>query len=132
VKTVINLDYECMKCSQAIINHPNIKGYKTSKELENTLRTALGILKEDGVYAMFLWIASKEKGEEIRKIIIKSLNGSEIITYILDNSGKFPEDFNEFCEKLKEVAQDINKLLFLKKFLERTLIYALYHARAGE
>lgn len=133
VKQMLNLDYECMKYAQNIINSVDKNDKKKVKELENNLRKALGVLQEDGVYAMFLWLEDKDKSKEIRKILIKLLNESEIIKYLLGDSDSFADNnFAEFCEKLREVARDIDKLLFMKKLLERTLIYALYHAKIGE
>lgn len=105
----------------------------SDSNLENNLRKALGVLQEDGVYAMFFWIEDKDKSKEIREKLIKLLNESEIIKYLLGDSDSFPHNnFADFCVKLGKIAQDIDKLLFLKKLLERTLIYALYHARMGE
>jgi len=129
---MLNLDYECMKYGQKIINSIDKSDNKKVKELENNLRKALGVLQEDGVYAMFLWLESKNEGKNIRKILIRLLNESDIRKHLLTNSSNFPEDFSEFCEKLREIARDIDKLLFMKKLLERTLIYALYHAKIGE
>jgi len=128
---MLNLDYECMKYAQNIINSIDKSDNKKVKELENNLRKALGVLQEDGVYAMFLWLESKD-GKNIRKVLIELLNESEIRKHLLTNSSNFPEDFSEFCEKLREIALDIDKLLFVKKLLERTLIYALYHTKIGE
>jgi len=123
---VLNLDYECMKYAQEV---SKIK----DSNLENNLRKALGVLQEDGVYAMFLWLEDKDKGKNIRKILIDLLNESEIRKHLLNDSYRFAdEDFSKFCENLREVAQDIDKLLFMKNLLERTLIYALYHAKIGE
>ena len=120
-----NLDYGCMKCAQSIINSS-----KKLKTLENDLKKAIGVLQEDGVYAMFLWLESKDKAIRLR--LIKLLNESEIKMYLLNDSEKFDDDFTKFCENLMEVAKDIDKLFFMKKILERTLTYALYHAKTGE
>lgn len=121
---MLNLDYECMKHAQKI---SEIGG----ADLENNLRKALGVLREDGVYAMFLWLENKDKN--IRKRLVDLLNESGIRKYFLNGSDNFSEeDFGRFCEKLKEALRDIDKLLFMKKLLERTLIYALYHAEIGE
>jgi len=129
---MLNLDYECMKYAQNIMNSIDKSDDKKGKELENNLKKALGVLQEDGVYAMFLWLEGKDGGKNIREILIRLLNESEIRKHLLDNSSNFPENFSKFCEKLGEVAQDIDKLLFVKKLLERTLIYALYHAKTGD
>ncbi|RKX55921.1 MAG: hypothetical protein DRP50_01555 [Thermotoga sp.] len=103
---------------------------KKVKELENNLRKALGVLQEDGVYAMFLWL--EEKDTNIGKKLKDLLNKAEIKKYLLNNSETFDGNFSKFCKNLQEVAKDIDKLLFMKKLLERTLTYALYHAKVGE
>ena len=120
---MINLDYICAKIGQNLVENEKDKK-------ENTLRKALGILQEDGVYAMFLWLENKDN--EIRKKLNNLLNENEITSKLLSDSKSFPDDFKGFCEKLQEVAKDIDKLLFLKKILERTLTYALYHAKIKE
>jgi len=122
VVAVLNLDYRCMESAQEISKIGD-------SNLENNLRKALGVLQEDGVYAMFLWLEDKDKTNRIRKKLTKLLNEEEIRKYLLNNSNNFPEDFTDFCIKLREVAQDIDRLLFMKKLLERTLTYALYHSK---
>ena len=117
---MINLDYICAKIGQNLI----------VKADENIFRKALGILQEDGVYAMFLWLEKEDS--KIRKKLNNLLNENEITSKLLSDSKSFPDDFEGFCEKLQEVAKDIDKLLFLKKILERTLTYALYHAKIKE
>lgn len=122
---MLNLDYICMECAQKI----NIN---SNKNLANNLKKALGILQEDGIYAMFLWLEEKENKKIIRKKLTDMLNKPEIKKCLLTGSSNFSDDFKQFCEKLREIAEDIDKLLFMKKLIERTLIYSLYHAKIGE
>ncbi|MGQ9848182.1 MAG: hypothetical protein ACUVQP_11885 [Bacteroidales bacterium] len=114
---MINLDYLCVKSGQEV-------GEEVDKSI---LQKALGVLREDGVYAMFLWLEDKDK--KVRTKLISLLNGDNIRKHLFNDSSEFAEVFNDFCNKLTEVAKDIDKLLFLKKILERTLTYALYHAK---
>ena len=121
---MLNLDYLCMEYGQKIakINDSN---------LEKNLRKALGVLQEDGVYAMFLWI--EKNLDKVRKGLVDLLNEPEIKRYLLIDSEAFSkDDFTAFCKNLIEAAKDIDKLLFMKKILERTLTYALYHTKIGE
>ncbi|PNS01771.1 hypothetical protein X928_01905 [Petrotoga miotherma DSM 10691] len=122
-----------MKYGQEIskIHNSNIEN-NLRKALENNLRKALGVLQKDGVYAMFLWLEGKDK--EIRTRINELLNNNEIKKYFFDNNSadRFPDDFSEFCKELQNVAEDIDKLFFMKKILERTLTYALYHVKVGK
>jgi hypothetical protein len=115
-----NLDFICIKHGQQM---------PRDKESGNIIRKALGVLKEDGVYAMFLWIETKNK--RLREKPIPLLNESVIKKNLL-NESEFPNDFNGLTEKLRDIAQDIDKLLFMKKILERTLIYALYHSKTNQ
>lgn len=119
---MINLDYLCAKTGQEI-------GGKTDRSI---LQKALGVLNEDGVYAMFLWLEDKDKNKKVREKLTLMLNEESIRNHLFCDSSKFSEDFKGFCEKLIEVAKDIDKLLFLKMVLERTLTYALYHAKIKE
>lgn len=119
---MLNLDYLCTKTGQEI-------GETGDKAI---LQKALGVLREDGVYAMFLWL-EKEDNEIRKKMnnLLNNQNNHEIKKYLLQNSKRFPDDFKGFCETLSEVAKDkdIDRLFFLKKILERSLTYALYHAK---
>lgn len=134
---MINLDYMCMEHAQKIVNSVETSDSKNIKNLERNLRKALGVLKEDGVYAMFLWLESKDKNN-IRTNLTSFLNcdhnSIKIYEYLLGKGEKFRTEFNGFCEDLKTVAEDIDKLLFMKRILERTLVYSLYHVKvkAGE
>lgn len=116
---MVNLDYICIKYGQEL------------KADKSTITNSLGVLQEDGVYAMFLWLETKDKN--IRSKLISLLNRRGIREHLMKNSDNFSEDnFKKFCEKLQYVAEDIDNLLFMKKILERTLTYALYHAKINE
>ena len=131
---MLNLDYRCMECAQKIVNSIDKGDSKKMKELENNLRKALGVLQEDGVYAMFLWL--EKNASDVRKELVEFFNKEDkktkvkLSNYFLDSNKSFSQNFDEFCRNLQEVAINIDKLLFMKKLLERTLTYALYHARA--
>ncbi len=125
---MLNLDYRCMEYGQKI-------GKISDSNLESNLRKALGVLQEDGVYAMFLWL--EKNASDVRKELVELFNKEDETThvklsnYFLKSNKSFSQDdFDEFCNDLREVAKDIDKLLFMKKLLERTVTYALYHARA--
>ncbi|HLV09211.1 MAG TPA: hypothetical protein VKY40_03290 [Halanaerobiales bacterium] len=122
---MINLDYFCIKYGQKI--------GLTKENKEADIRKAFGILQEDGVYAMFLWL--EDKDSTIReKGLIPLYNENSIKGYLLSHTDHFPETFNEFSRKLQEIAVNYNKLMFMKEITMRTLTYALYHAKvsAGE
>ena len=109
-------------------------GKVRDSNLENNLRKALGVLQEDGVYAMFLWLEKNASG--VREELVEFFNKEDEKTYVklsnyfLETHKSFNQDFDGFCNNLQTVAKDIAKLLFMKKLLERTLTYALYHAKS--
>lgn len=103
--------------------------YRLSLELsenldENDINKLLGILANDGVYAMWVYAMDKfKKGngklgkvqnliKELDKFVKVEINGDINDTYF------------------QNLAQDLNKLLYMKELLEKVLIYARYHARA--
>ncbi len=62
----------------------------------------------------------KEKNENEKKELMKALKK------------ELKELEDTTSEYLQNISDDIHKLLFLKQILERTLIYARYHAKASE
>ena len=98
--------------------------FELSKELEESdLNKILGVLSSDGVYAMWVYAMDKFKKDQqkMNKIndVIEKLNS--FVNY------SYKGDVNNNSQDL---AQDLNKLLFMKELLERVLIYARYHAMA--
>jgi len=89
---------------------------------KNNLQKLLGVLSNDGVYAMWVYAVDKFKKDQqkMNKIndVIKKLNNFVI------NGCKGDINNNYF----QTLAQDLNRLLFMKELLERVLIYARYHA----
>jgi L-asparaginase/Glu-tRNA(Gln) amidotransferase subunit D len=113
--------------------------YKLSFELsekfeENELNKLLGVLASDGVYAM--WVYAKDKfnkdQQKVEKIneLIRDLNN------FVDNKKDNKKDGENIDNKnidnkyFQNLAQNVNRLLFMKELLEKVLIYAIYHAKA--
>jgi len=103
--------------------------YRLSFELseefeENDLNKLLGILASDGVYAIWVYANDKFKKDQqkINKIknLIEELNNFVNVNYNRDIDDKY----------FQNLAQDLNKLLFMKDLLEKVFIYARYHAKA--
>ena len=105
--------------------------YRLSFELSETidvndLNKLLGILASDGVYAMWVYANDKFKKDKEQKIgkIMKLIE--ELDNFVKGNKNNKGIN-NEYFQNL---AQDLNKLLFMKELLEKVLIYAIYHAKA--
>ena len=97
----------------------------TNKEDQNVIQKALGVIEEDGVFAFKIYLDSMRKSKF--KVIATKIedNIEEILKEIeiVDNFGN---------STLKELGSDLNKLFLTKELIERTLIYARYHAKGVE
>ncbi|WP_029521343.1 hypothetical protein [Persephonella sp. IF05-L8] len=119
------LDALITDLSFKIINEiNNLEKKNDKKKALNLIDKALGVLSNDGVYAYYVYIISQKNGE-FNKIFLDSLE--EIF-----NIAKYKEAYNSDSRQnyFKDITNDIHKLLFLKQLLEKTLIYARYHAKA--
>ncbi len=120
------LDVLISDLSFKIINEINKLGKKDKSKALNLIDKALGVLSNNGVYAYYVYIIS-QKNSEFNKIFLDTLEG-------IFNIAKNKEIYNSDNRHryFKDIANDIHKLLFLKQLLEKTLIYARYHAKALE
>jgi hypothetical protein len=113
-------------------------GYKFAKEIKKALNSdakkaeslitkALGVLQEQGLYAFALFCKSRgsnekegaEKMEEITTELLKDKLG------LISNS-----DLLDEIRKDNGLASKLDDLLLAIQVLEKSLIYAKYHAKA--
>jgi len=127
----------------------NMVGFKIAEILdENMINKLLGVLANDGVYAMWVYAINKLKDIELLEFL-KELSILPVNIDILKNY-QFEDSINEiknesnqkqrkikYSQKVKELdkffqtlSQDLNPLLFFKEMVEKALIYARYHAKA--
>ncbi len=93
------------------------------------IQKAIGILQQDGVYAMFLWFNQKSEKDNPTEKFIEFFNRKELKRCFFQKDHLFSKKFKDFCEDLKYISKNLDKLFLLKKIIDRTLIYALYHAK---
>ncbi|GAQ95520.1 hypothetical protein TAGGR_2415 [Thermodesulfovibrio aggregans] len=105
---------------EAVISKASFEIVKEKILDENQINKLLGILSTDGVYAM--WVYAKSQKDIDEKKLLEKLKE------ILSIGKPLPND--NYDEYFQSVSEDLPKLLFLKQLLEKTLIYARYHARA--
>ena len=125
-KGYLNIEAEVNKISNDLIrkitgkdsNSNTDNNDNTKKKLLRLIDKALGVLANDGLYAYYVFIKS-QKAEEVFLDTFESLFKLVGVKYIKSNR----EDY------FQTVSKDLFKLLFLKQILERTLIYARYHAK---
>lgn len=122
--TTLNLDQLAAQYAQKIVGD-------TGKEGEILITKTLGVLQEQGVYAMMLFLFSRtgnEKGlaEKTRPhlyTLLKQLPKFNDSNLDDDNALKF------FANT---VCGDLDTLLLVKELYEQTLIYARYGAKAAK
>lgn len=116
-----NLDLECAKLGRKLAE------LKTNgKPVEEKVFTsALGILEEQGPYACFLYLQARKGDREGEEIARKA---TEFLARVIagDASAKHtkPLDF------LRDLASDLDRLLFARDLLRQVFVYARYHAKA--
>ena len=88
---------------------------------ENEINKLLGVLSSNGVYAMWVWAKSQ-----------KNINEKNLFNKIFDLFKKVREKKKDesYESYFQNISGNIYQLLFLKQLLEKTLIYARYHAKA--
>ena len=111
---VENLDLACARL-----------GYKLSqksspKQLEKILRNAEAVLEERGPYALFLYLeAQKGAGTAVRDECLRFLREQSLV-----------DEGTDWKNAVRELAQDLDSLLFARDLLRRALIYGFEHVKA--
>jgi uncharacterized protein YdiU (UPF0061 family) len=108
---------------------------KRTETLERLVTKALGVLQEQGVYAMMLFLFSrtsdeKEVAPSIRAQLFKALE--KLPSF--ENGAIVPRAEADMQTALKfyleNVLDDLDTLLLVRDLYEQTLIYARYGAKA--
>ena len=118
--TFENLDLACAKVGKTIAERP-------SKELENLITSALAVLEEQGIYALFLFLKTRgdnEAGNVSRKIYEFLKVTPQQVPLLSGNADVF--------NSLQQMAKDLDKLLLARDLVRQTLVYARYHARVPQ
>lgn len=117
-----NLDLSCAKTAQEIA----LDITKDGKQLHRLLTQTLGVLEEQGLYALFLFLKTKDKlGDLIASRLEKFLHQTPRQEPLFSGS--------EDCfTQIQRLAEDLDRLLLARDLLQQVLLYTSYHARVGE
>lgn len=133
-----NFDRICAQFGFQMAEQVNKELIKSS-DTENLITKSLGVLQENGVYAFFLYLASKVKdGKDEKKASKAARTLANKAAGLLANSPPAllkQGDYKQAMEQIRRtggLADDIDNLLLAKRLLELALIYARYHAKALE
>ncbi|WP_299302907.1 hypothetical protein [uncultured Fretibacterium sp.] len=116
-----NLDLACARTGQAIAEKP-------SKELEKLVTSALAVLEEQGVYALFLFL--KTRGGKTAPTIVQEAH--KLLRETPRRAPLLDKGNGDVFESLQSMSEDLDKLLLARDLLRQALVYARYHARGPE
>ncbi len=118
-----NLDLACAKVGKTIAKQP-------SKELENLITSALAVLEEQGIYALFLYL--KAQGKDIGRGRTVSDNLHNFLKNTPQQSPLLSMDNNDIFAVLQKLGENLDNLLLARDLLRQSLVYARYHARVPQ
>jgi len=121
-----NLDKLCAKYGYEFAKEVSQDFNSDAKKAESLLTKALGVLQEQGLYAFALFCESRGSAEsngakKITEITTKLLNELNLI----NNTNLLEE-----IRKDNGLASRLEDLILAIQMLEKSLIYARYHAKA--
>jgi len=124
-----NLDKLCAKYGYEFAKEVSQAFNSDAKKAESLLTKALGVLQEQGLYAFALFCESRGSAEsngakKITEITTKLLNELNLI------SNTNNTDLLEEIRKDNGLASRLEDLILAIQMLEKSLIYARYHAKA--
>jgi len=108
-------------------------GYKfadETKKAETLITKALGVLQEQGLYAFILFCDSRGSAEKQGADKIKEITAEILKDKLSLIKSKNNEDLLEEIRKEDGLASRLDDLTLAVQVLEKSLIYARYHAKA--
>jgi hypothetical protein len=117
-----NLDFVCADYGHRIGQNVEVK--------EALLNKAIGVLQENGVYALMLYLSSRSSKDEKAGAVHICRNLMDLL-YDPRLSICNGEREDQFATT-QQLAHNLDKLLFVKNLCEQTLIYGRYHRKAME
>lgn len=131
---ILNLDKLAAERSQEMVNRVKLANdvKKPVETLERLATKALGVLQEQGVYAMMLFLFSRTGDERvvqpfIRAQLYEALKQLPVFQQAVIED--MPEKALEFYAE--KVLYNLDILLLVRDLYEQMLIYARYSAKAA-
>jgi|LGVF01.1.fsa_nt_gb hypothetical protein len=140
MNTILNIDQLAARHAQKMLaDTQNDK--KTIDTLNRLVTKTLGVLQEQGVYAMMLFLFSRTGDEKknapiIRRELIEMLTKLPVFSSTTipnsesNDAGKADREVLEFYSS-DNVIGDLDTLFLVRDLYEQTLIYARYGAKAA-
>jgi len=134
----LNLDKIAADMAQKIIDSAkNIGVSKPVESVERLATKALGVLQEQGVYAMMLFLFSRSRDEhDVAPCIRAQLFETIEKLPKFKNDRNIPKENSDAKEALQfyinNILDDLDTLLLVRDLYEQMLIYTRYAAKAAK
>ena len=99
------------------------------QEQENVITKALGVMSENGLYAMCIFLLSCNKATYGEKILTRDIYALWKELEIIDST--VPNTKNGILAATRQITDNLPKLILTRKVTEQTLVFARYHAKAA-
>ena len=120
---MLNLEPVCARFGRQIID-----GQEPLKDQENTITKALGVLAENGLYAMSVYLLTFKERSYGERVLTSHLAGLWQELGLI-NCGQY--DASEMLTQVSgTIADDLPRLILARKVTENALVFARYHAKA--
>ena len=140
MNTTLNIDQLAARHAQKMLAYTQ-DDKKMIDTLNRLVTKTLGVLQEQGVYAMMLFLFSRTGDEKknapiIRRELIEMLTKLPVFSSTTipnsesNDAGKADREVLEFYSS-DNVIGDIDTLFLIRDLYEQTLIYARYGAKAA-
>ena len=116
----MNLDQLCARHSIELL-----RTRKDHKKIEGIVRNAIAVLREDGLYAFYLYLGKKDEHKEVRKFVDR--------LWLDPQAGIFSQNLPEInILSVVNINEDQDSEFLTRLLTVRMLTYALYGLRNGE
>lgn len=130
---LVNLEPICARHGMYLVGEdiPEVKAIKLA-DRENVITRALGVLVENGIYAMtvFLMSSNKPKYDEFVLRGLAALLADKDVALLPDRGWKEKSGLRELLEAMRGITEDLPRLLLARKIMEGALTFARYHCKA--
>lgn len=111
-----NLDLRCAELGRDLSRLPKLE--------EKLLTEAMGVLDEQGLYALFLFLTArgKDAGKKVSERCWKFLCAQPAGRPLGSGTDPF--------SGVKKLGENLDDLLFARELLQQALVYARYHLKA--
>ncbi len=127
---IVNLEPLCAEYGMKLVDTRRQTNPETAvTDCENVINKALGILVENGFYAMSVFLLSCNKpdyGREVLRTLMDMLCDPRAALL----SGGLVDDVQTSLALLRNLTEDLPRLMLARRLGENALIFGRYHCKA--